>query len=82
MPPRMTASWPNLKEAAADYRVLPARGYACEKEAFSPGLGFNYFRPWQQDESQMSRLFWKFLSPRISLSSREIIRANFRLTDI
>ena len=27
MPPRMTASWPNLPEAAADFRFLLARGY-------------------------------------------------------
>jgi hypothetical protein len=27
MPPRMTASWPNLADAAADFRFLLARGY-------------------------------------------------------
>ena len=27
MPPRMTESWPNLPEAAADFRFLLARGY-------------------------------------------------------
>ena len=27
MPPRMTESWPNLQEAATDFRFLLARGY-------------------------------------------------------
>ena len=73
MPPRMTESWPHLKDAAHDFRFLLARGYP-RKNAL--GLVGNRYR---LDDTARRLLHRGVFAPEVAAARRAKLR---RLPDL